>query len=228
MNRQVVYCIMMLAAVVVPCVLILLPIKFRTKIPQFVFRKLLHTVSFAAVALMILKAGSWQTAAITSAIVGIFGQPIILLFEKTSWYSGFAAEKSPGEVRKSLSVLFLVLAVLICIAGGICGQLSLTATAVVVWGTGDAAAALVGIPFGKHKIRSRLTDGRKSLEGSLAMFAVSFIFGLLMLLAVQGWPLPYALAAAAVSAAAASVTELFSPGFIERHISLSCISFDLL
>ena len=213
--KQVIYCILILAAVVIPCVLVLLPVRFKTKIPQFVFRKLLHTVSFAAVALMIVKAGSWQAAAITSALVGVCVWPIILLFEKTSWYSGFVVEKSPGEVRRSLSVLFLVLAVIICIAGGIFGKLKLAAVAIVMWGTGDAAAALVGIPFGKHKVKIKPADGRKSWEGSLAMLAVSFVFGFVMLLAVQRWPLSCSLPAALIAAVVAAAVELFSPGVID-------------
>ena len=212
---QVINCILILAAVVVPCVLILLPLRFKIKVPQFVFRKLLHTVAFAAIALMILNAGSWQAAAAASALVGIGVWPILLLFEKTSWYSDYTAEKSPGEVRRSLSVLFLVLAVIICIAGGIFGQLSLASTAIVMWGTGDAAAALVGIPYGKHKVKIKPADGRKSWEGTLSMLAVSFIFGLVMLLAVQRWSWADALPAALIGAAAAAAVELFSPGVID-------------
>ena len=43
---------------------------------------------------------------------------------------------------------------------------------ILAWGPGDAAAALIGKPFGRHKIGR---EKRKSLEGSIAMFVVSFI-----------------------------------------------------
>lgn len=46
-----------------------------------------------------------------------------------------------------------------------------------MWGVGDAAAALIGIPFGKHKIRFRITDGKKSWEGSIAMMAAAMLCG---------------------------------------------------
>ena len=80
-----------------------------------------------------------------------------------------------------------------------------------MWGTGDAAAALVGIPHGRHKVRSRLTDGKKSWEGSLAMLAVSFISGMIVLSAVQKTALPQAALSAGLGALLGTVTELFSP-----------------
>ena len=57
----------------------------------------------------------------------------------------------------------------------------LSAVAVIMWGTGDAAAALIGIPFGKHRGIPH-TDGKKSLEGTAAMFLVSALCGTLMLM----------------------------------------------
>ena len=212
---QVIYCILSLAAVIVPCVLVLLPVRFKAHVPGFVFRKLLHTAAFAGIALMIVTAKSWHAAAITSVLVAVFIHPLMLCFEKTSWYSTFAMEKSPGEVRKSISLLFFVLAVLICISGGVFGKLKLAAAAVVTWGTGDAAAALVGVPFGKRKISSRLSDGKKSWEGSAAMLGVSFVFCLAMLLFLDLMAFPAALAAAALSAAAASFVELISSGLAD-------------
>ena len=75
----------------------------------------------------------------------------------------------------------------------------------------DAAAALVGIPHGKHKVRSRFTDGKKSWEGSLAMLAVSFISGMIVLAAVRNMPLPRAVLSASAGALLGTATELFSP-----------------
>lgn len=47
------------------------------------------------------------------------------------------------------------------------------AAAILMWGVGDAATALVGIPFGKHKVNFRPVNGKKSWEGSCAMFAAA-------------------------------------------------------
>lgn len=55
---QVLHCLAVLAAFLVPALLILIPIRFLTKLPSYVFRKLLHIVAFSCVTLMILSARS--------------------------------------------------------------------------------------------------------------------------------------------------------------------------
>ena len=102
-------------------------------------------------------------------------------------------------------------AVLIAVSWGVFDKPHLAAAAILMWGTGDAAAALVGIPHGKHKVRSRFTDGRKSWEGSLAMLAVSFLSGMIVLTAARKMPLPGALLSAGLGALLGTATELFSP-----------------
>ena len=77
-------------------------------------------------------------------------------------------------------------------------------------GHGDAAAALVGIPFGKHKVNSKLTEGKKSWEGSAAMLVVSFITGAVMLSA-HGQPITDSLLLAGAGALSGTIAELFSP-----------------
>ena len=79
-----------------------------------------------------------------------------------------------------------------------------------MWGTGDAAAALVGIPFGRHKVNFPPINGRKSWEGTAVMFLVSFLAGYGLLCLWGGYQygmIPAVLFGAAVGAA----TELFSP-----------------
>ena len=39
---------------------------------------------------------------------------------------------------------------------------------IYAWGVDDALVALIGKKFGKHKIKWKLADGKKSVEGSLA------------------------------------------------------------
>ena len=79
-----------------------------------------------------------------------------------------------------------------------------------MWGAGDAAAALVGIPLGRHKITLPGTDGKKSLEGTAAMFAVSFLAGLPVLLFIQKLPMPRAILCTMLASFAGALTELYS------------------
>ena len=208
---QTLHCLAVLASFIVPAVLILIPVRFLTKLPSYVFRKLLHIVAFSCVTLMILSAKSWQAAALTSVLIAVAVYPILAALESAPWFEKLFVQKSAGEIKKSLLLLFFMFAALISVSWGVFGKPHLAAAAILMWGTGDAAAALVGIPHGRHKVRSRLTDGKKSWEGSLAMLAVSFISGMIVLSAVQKTALPQAALSAGLGALLGTVTELFSP-----------------
>ena len=208
---QILHCLGVLAAYIVPALAILIPIRFLTKLPSFIFRKLLHFVAFTCVSLMILSAKSWQAAALTSVLIAIVVYPVLAAFEKAPWYEKLFVQKSSGEIKRSLLMLFFMFATLISVSWGLFDQPHLAAAAILMWGTGDAAAALVGIPYGKHKVQSRLTDGKKSWEGSMAMLVVSFLSGIIILLLVQKMPLHKAVLTTAVGALLGTATELLSP-----------------
>ena len=211
MLLQISHCLGVLATYIVPALLILVPVRFLTRLPSFIFRKLLHFIAFTGVSLMILAAGSWQAAALTSILIAVALYPVLALLERATWYEKLLVQKTPGEIKRSLLLLFFMFAVLISVAWGLFDQPHLAAAAIIMWGTGDAAAALIGVPFGRHKVRSRFTDGKKSWEGSIAMLTVSFLSGLIILLFAQKLALPQALLLAVVGALLGTVAELFSP-----------------
>ena len=198
-------------AYVIPCVLILLPIRFLTKIPSFIFRKFLHVVAFSCITIMTLTARDWLSAALTAVFIAAVLYPILRLFEKEPWYANLFVQKNPGEIRKSLLMLFFMFAAVISVAWGIFGKPYIAAAAILMWGFGDAAAALVGIPHGKHKVHLKGTDGRKSWEGSAAMLAVCLISGFFVLLFGHMMKAGTALVSAAVGALLGTATELFTP-----------------
>ena len=222
------HCIGVLAAFIAPCLMILLPIRFLTKIPSFIFRKLLHIVAFICVSLTILISRSWQAASLTCVVFAAALYPLLSLVEKENWYPKLFVEKTKGEIRRSLLMLFLMVAALIAICWGIFSEPVLCASAVLMWGTGDAAAALVGIPYGRHKIRTRWTDGKKSWEGSLSMFAISFLSGFLMLLFAHKSGFGYMFLSALFGALLGSLTELFSPSEYDTITVPTIISAILL
>ena len=108
-------------------------------------------------------------------------------------------------------LLFIMFTAVIAVAWGIFGKAELAAAAILMWGAGDAAAALVGIPFGKHKVRCLLTDGKKSWEGSIAMLITSFAVGVLVLMLTQVADLPRVFLSAGTGALIGAATELFTP-----------------
>ena len=208
---EVIHCIAVLAAVIFPGALILTLIRFLTRIPSFVFRKLMHILAFSGVSLTLAAAKNARAAALAFFLTGLMIWPVLCVLEKEKWYPKLVTEKWPGEVRKSLFMFFLMLAALTAAVWGFFREQYLAVTAILMWGTGDAAAALVGIPFGKHKVKSRLTDGKKSWEGSAAMLAVSFLTGAAMLLLVRGLSAPAGLVCAVAAALAGTAAELVSP-----------------
>ena len=79
-----------------------------------------------------------------------------------------------------------------------------------MWGPGDAAAALIGRRFGKHKITLPLADRKKSWEGSLAMALTSFVIGMVCLTLGGVFPLAKSLIACLIAAPLAAYTELIT------------------
>ena len=108
-------------------------------------------------------------------------------------------------------MLFFMFAAATAVGWGIFGKPLCTAAAILMWGTGDAAAALIGIPFGKHKIRLRFTDGKKSWEGTAAMFLVSLICGLAVFLLYCHFPFMKSLLPIFTGAIVGAITEACSP-----------------
>lgn len=211
MLAQIAHCLKVFILYVIPWLIILIPLRFLTNIPSYIFRKLLHFIAFTCVTIMILAAESWQAAALTSILIAVVAYPILAALESAPWFEKMFVQKSKGEIKRSCLMLLFMFAVIISVCWGVFGKPHVAAAAILMWGTGDAAAALVGIPFGKHKVKSRFTDGKKSWEGSLAMLLVSFVSGVIVLYFVQKIPLPRSLFAAGVGALLGTVTELCSP-----------------
>ena len=200
------------ALYIICCVVILLPIRFLTKVPDFIFRKLLHIVAFSCIILMVIFSGTWYAASIASLVIAGVLFPVLAILEKESWYKKLFVEKSAGEVKISLLMLFIMFAVLTAVGWGLCGRVYMTTVSIIMWGVGDAAAAIFGILFGKHKVGFKIADGKKSYEGSAAMVIFSFLAGFLLMILYYGMPIWQVLLYAVPCAFAAAFTELIVPG----------------
>ncbi len=207
---QTLHCLGRLVLYIVPCVLVLLPIRLFTPVPSFVFRKMLHIVAFTCFTVMMINAEGWQPAALTCIVVAVSVYPILTLFEGESWYPRLFVQKSPGEIKKSLLMLFFMFAAVITVSWGIFDNPHAASTSILMWGVGDATAALVGIPFGKHKVSFKLADNKKSWEGSCAMLVASTLTGTLLLGVHYEYPMGASLCCALTMALVGTATELFS------------------
>ena len=164
---------------------------------------------------MLLAEDDWYAASIASLLIAAVIYPILALAEKERWFAELFIEKHPGEIKRSLILLFTTFAVLTAVGWGLLGKQMITAAAILMWGVGDAAAALVGIPFGRHKVHAKHADGKKSWEGTISMFLVSFVFGAAFLVFHAHMSAAGVIISCVIGAVAGAATELFSPGELD-------------
>ena len=150
-------------------------LRFTVKIPQEIFRKTLHFVLLGSIFVFVFAFDNWYTAALASLAFEIIVYPILILFEKLKRFSEITTERKKGELKSSLLLVFTMFAIVIFVCWGGMQDRFLVIASILAWGVGDAFAALIGKKFGKHKIKSKHTDGKKSYEGTVSMFIFSFI-----------------------------------------------------
>lgn len=175
------HCFIKLVTYIIPCVVVLLLIRFALHPKQYVFRKLLHAVAFTCVTFMISVAKNWIAASLTSIVIALLIYPILALLENESWFASLFVQKKKGEIKISLLMLFFTIAIITAISWGIFKERYIAIVSILMWGCGDAAAALIGIPYGNHKVKWKLCDGKKSWEGTIGMLVVSMICGMIVL-----------------------------------------------
>lgn len=188
-------------------------------VPREVFRKTLHLILLGSIFVWTYAFQTWWISAAAAILFIIMVFPLLAFAERIPGYSELLIERKSGEIKRSLVVVFLMFALLICVGWGWLGETYLVIASVLAWGLGDAAAALVGKRYGRRYIEGRLVEGRKSLEGTLAMFAVSFIsvMGVLLVRGSVAW---YAyVPIAALTAAVCAIVELYTKGGMD---TLTC------
>jgi len=180
------------------------------KIPREIFRKTLHMILLGSIFVLTYTFHIWWQAAAAAAIFMAMVYPILAMAERMPGYAQLLTERKRGEIKMSLLVVFFMFAALISVCWGLLGQKHLVIASVLAWGLGDAAAALIGKRFGRRFITGPLVEGRKSMEGTLAMFAVSFltVLGVLLFRCPMQW---YAyVPVALITAAACALVELYT------------------
>ena len=151
-------------------------------IPDELFRKILHFILLGAYLPLVFAFETWWMAAAFAASLVVILFPVLLLAEKIPVFSSFVNERKKGEFRSSMVLAVGMMAFSVTICWGLFGDKYLVLASIYAWGVGDAFAALVGKRFGKHKIKWKLADGKKSIEGSVAMFlcALTSVFSVLV------------------------------------------------
>ena len=159
---------------IVVAVAIMLLLRKLITIPDELFRKILHFILLGAYIPLVFAFDKWWMATIFSTSLILILFPALFFAEKIPMFSSFMNERKKGEFKSSMVFAVGMMAFSTAICWGMFGDKYLVLASIYAWGIGDALAALIGKRFGKHKINWKLADGKKSIEGSLAMFLCAF------------------------------------------------------
>lgn len=190
----------------------MLTLRWFIHIPDELFRKLLHGILLVSYIPFLFAFDTWYLAAGLALALEVLIYPALAWAEHLSAFSAFVNERKHGEFKHSLLLAFTMLAVCICVCWGWLGDKYLVLACMYAWGVGDAFAALVGKAYGKHKIRWRFADRKKSVEGSAAMLLTSTGAVVIILLLRGGMGFGSCLLVSLAGAAAATLMELVSRG----------------
>lgn len=202
--------------------------RFLLPIPHEVFRKILHCILLGSLLCFLYSFETWWISALTAIGFALVVYPILMLLERIERFSEFITERKKGELKSSLLLVFGMFAFIITICWGLLGDPYLVLASVYAWGFGDAAAALIGKRFGKHKIRWKYTDGKKSAEGSTAMYVLSFVTVCIILMCRGGMDLAEYILISAIVALVSMLAELYSKNGMDTIICPVCAMFALL
>ncbi len=172
-----------IAVCIIPLGAVLMIARKLIKIPDELFRKLLHFVMLSAYIPFLFVFDKWQISVGIAVILIVILYPVLFLAEKIPAFSSFVNERKKGEFQSSMVYAVGMMALTISIGWGIFDDRYLVLACVYAWGVGDAFAALIGKRFGKHKITWKAADNHKSAEGCTAMFVTSAaaVFTVLMI-----------------------------------------------
>ena len=222
------------AAYIVVFAAALLALRATLKVPDYIFRKLLHTLAYTTVLPLLFGTEHWYLAVLVkvSLLLPVF---VVLRYcERFALYPKLFVEKEKHEVVGSFLLLFTMLAALMALFWGGFGPeyKYMVLAAILAWGPGDAAAAIVGRNWGRHKLSGPHIEGTKSVEGCVAMGLCSFVFSLAVLLWMGKIPFWPAAGISLLTAAVSALTELYTKrGLDTVTVPLAaslCLSFSML
>ncbi len=204
----------LMAYYLVICVSLPTLLKHRLNMPTELARKMQHVAYSFSIFILLNLFSAWYMAVGAAFLLVLLAYPALLLIERSSFYIRFFVDRNTrgGELRKQLIYVQLSFAILIFIYWGVLGTRwhYIVAVAVMAWGFGDAAAALVGKAFGRHRVIHKYIEKAKTYEGTGAMILVAGIALFFTLLCYAGKPWYLSLLVAFIVAPVCGVVELFS------------------
>ena len=197
---------------VIPALSVMLIARKVLKVPDELFRKILHFIMIGAYIPFVFGFDTWWVAAGFAASLIVVLYPTLLLAGKIPAFSSFVNERKKGEFKSSMVLAVGMIVFSISVCWGLFGDRYLVLACIYAWGVGDAFAALIGKKFGKHKIKLKIADGKKSVEGSLAMFISSAVSVFIILTLRGGLAVWESLVISVAAAVVCMFVELISKG----------------
>jgi phytol kinase len=206
--------VILLAYYLVVCALLPTLLKAWLGVPLELIRKMQHVAYSLSIFLLLNLFSTWYIAVGAAFLLVVVAYPALMGIEKLSIYKKLFVDRAAGggELRKQLLFVQLCFGLLIFVYWGLLGThwQSIAAVAVMGWGFGDAAAALIGKAYGKRRVLCRYIEGTKTCEGTLAMILAAGLALFLTMLLYAGLPWYTSLIVAALVAPVAGLVELFS------------------
>ena len=188
------------------------------KIPDELFRKILHFILLGAYIPLCFAFEAWWMATIYALSLIVILFPALFLAQRIPMFSSFVNERKKGEFVSSMVYAVGMMAFSIAVCWGLFSDKYLVLASIYAWGIGDALAALIGKKFGKHKIKWKIADDKKSIEGSFAMFVCALVSVFTVLLIRGGISIPICLCIAVLSALVCTLTELCAKNGLDTVI----------
>ena len=213
-------------AYIVPAAVTMLLLRRYTKIHDELFRKSLHFIMVGAYILFLFAFQTWWLAAVFVGLLAVAFFTLFTLLGRIPGFPEFINERKRGELRVSMSLALLMVVLSICLCWGWLDDRYLALAGLYAWGVGDGSAALTGKAIGKHKITWKISDGKKSWEGSIAMLLTASLAVFVILMIRGGLPLWACGLTAVTAGTAAAFAELCSKGGIDTvtcPLTASCV-----
>jgi dolichol kinase len=189
---------------------ILLKVLFN--VPFELTRKIYHLFITFSIFPLVTLFSAWYMAVLAACTFALLAYPLLALVEKAPFYRRIAVEREGGEFKRSLIIVQVSLAFMIFFFWGLLGPewKYVAVVAVMAWGFGDAAAALVGKKYGRRPIRHPRIEGAKTMEGTEAMFVTAGLAIFFTFILYAGHPWQISLTVALLVAPVCALVELFS------------------
>ena len=193
---------------IIPSATIMFSARGLIKIPDELFRKILHFILLGAYIPFLFAFENWWNSIIVAGIIIVLAYPALAFASYIPSFSSFVNERKKGEFKSSMVLALGVMIGSISIGWGILNDKYLVLACIYAWGVGDAFAALIGKRFGKHKFNLKYVDPHKSIEGTLAMFITSMLSVFFILVLRGNLNIFECLFVATISSFASSIVEL--------------------